>query len=314
MSQHIDTLVVYGDSYSSIKPTSKKTNGPLWNEQLAKSWNTELVSLATPGATFCKNNKNNASWLQKQVGSYTSKDGQETVHAMFLGVTDLIETKGEAKKTKEWIKCIEDQVTSLCSSNPNSRIIIMGVPALEFSPYALTHSTATNHLKQNILDFNVALEEKVTDWQEKFENVLFFDTYLVFSEIFGDPSETKMVNLEEAYWDTCQGKCAQEMDTYLWWDSVHITGAGHKAISNTIQARELFNIKATESDSFESTDGLISKDYIRVLSWIILASILFMVFYLFRHNRVFVSLKKKIQANASKVYPSNRNNHEYALV
>lgn len=82
-----------------IEPTSKKTNGPLWNEQLAKSWNTELVSLATPGATFCKSNRKNASWLQKQVESYTSKDGQETVHAMFLGVTDLIETKGEGKQS-----------------------------------------------------------------------------------------------------------------------------------------------------------------------------------------------------------------------
>lgn len=198
----------------------------------------------------------------------------------------------------------------------------MGVPALEFSPYALTHKSSSNDLKQNIVDFNVALEEEVTDWKDTYKNVEFFDTYLVFSEILADTSIANIDNVEDAYWDKCQGKCNEKIDSYLWWDTVHITGAGHKAISNTILSKEFFNIKSTthETSSLDSINNLtgIPNDYIRVISWLVLVSILAMLFYMFRHNRVIVSLKKKLQTNASKVYPSlassNRNNHEYSLV
>lgn len=214
----------------------------------------------------------------------------------------------------------------MCSSNPNSKVIVMGVPALEFSPYAMTHKSATNNLKQNIIDFNVALEEEVLDWHETSNNnVQFFDTYLVFSDLLGDPSIANIDNVDNAYWDHCQGKCSEKMDTYLWWDTVHVTGAGHKAISNTIQSKEFFNLKATSSggvggdttNSLDSNDALtgLPKTYARCLSWIILGSVILMILYMFRHNRVILSLKKKLQSKAAKVYsPNNRNNHEYTLV
>ncbi|KAG2209926.1 hypothetical protein INT47_003361 [Mucor saturninus] len=323
MSENVDYLVVYGDSYSDIQPESKATNGPVWSQQLASHWNMELMSLAKPGATFCKNTKKNGSWLKKQVESATFKDHSAT-HAIFLGVTDLIETKGEAKNIKEWIQCIKDQVTFLCSSNPESRIVIMGVPALEFSPYASAHKSVANDLKQNIVDFNVALEEEVMDWKDSYKNIEFFDTYLVFSEMLADTSIANIDNVDDAYWDKCQGKCNDKMDSYLWWDNLHITGAGHKAISNVIESKEYFNIKSTTEDSSSSLDSAMESitglpnDYIRVISWLVLISILAMLFYMFRHNRVITSLKQKLNAKIHKAYPSlaasNRNNHEYSLV
>lgn len=92
------------------------------------------MSLAKPGATFCENSNKNGSWLKKQVESVTLE--HSATHAIFLGVTDLIETKGEgklknknkkntialkgrtltnslAKNIKEWIQCIKDQVVSV---------------------------------------------------------------------------------------------------------------------------------------------------------------------------------------------------------
>lgn len=201
----------------------------------------------------------------------------------------------------------------------------MGVPALEFSPYASTHKEASKNLKQNIIDFNVALEEEVSEWQDTIKNVEFFDTYLVFSDLLGDPSVANIDNVDDAYWDSCQGKCKDNINNYLWWDSVHVTGAGHKAISSTIQSKEFFGLKATESietgssySSGDSKDGAmgLSSHYTRAFSWFILACILLMFLYMFRHNRFVVSLKKKIQTKASKVYPSSgrNNNHDYTLV
>ncbi|KAG2190441.1 hypothetical protein INT46_004380 [Mucor plumbeus] len=324
MSNTLDYLVVYGDSYSDIHQGSKRTNGPLWSEQLASKWNTELVSYAKPGATFCQNSKANSSWLKKQAEQDTTLQETEksSVHVIFLGITDLIETQGEAKDISKWVQCIKDQVLFLNTKNPNSRILIMGVPALEFSPYAITHKSTTTNLKQNIIDFNVALEEEVLEWRnEASDQIEFFDTYLVFSDLLGDPSVANIDNVDDAYWDKCQGKCLQDMDSYLWWDSIHVTGSGHKAISNTIQSKEFFNLKSTsESDSQSSTlddfTGL-SQNYTRFISWLILLGILGMILYMFRHNRVIVSIKKTIQTKAAKIYPSStpqRNNHDYTLV
>jgi phospholipase/lecithinase/hemolysin len=197
----------------------------------------------------------------------------------------------------------------------------MGAPALEFSPYAMTHKASTDNLKQNIIDFNVALEEEVLDWHDTFNNnVEFFDTYLVFSDLLGDPSIANIDNVDDAYWHKCQGKCNENIDNYLWWDTVHVTGAGHKAISNTIQSKEFFNLRASsvaQDDSKQSLDSSVDeitglpKAYTRCLSWIILGAILLMMFYMFRHNRVFVSLKKIFQ---TKAFPNNRSAREYTLV
>lgn len=85
-----------------IQPESKATNGPVWSQQLASHWNMELMSLAKPGATFCENSNKNGSWLKKQVESVTLE--HSATHAIFLGVTDLIETKGEGKLKKKKIQ------------------------------------------------------------------------------------------------------------------------------------------------------------------------------------------------------------------
>lgn len=203
------------------------------------------------------------------------------------------------------------------SNDPDSRIIIMGVPAFEFSPYAKTHKQVTAQLKQNIIDFNVALEEEVLEWNTDSKQIEFFDTYLVFSDLLGDPSVANIENVDDAYWDKCQGKCKEDMDSYLWWDSIHVTGAGHKAIANTIQSKGFFQLEGTKASSESSLDDMtgLPQNYIRGLSWVILGTILIMIIYMFRHNRLIVSLKKRIQTKATKIYPSNRNqNHEYTLV
>jgi hypothetical protein len=85
------------DNVLDIHPATKRTNGPVWSQVLASRWNTELVSLAQPGATFCQNNKKNGSWLKKQVEQDTTLNSLESsnVHVIFLGSTDLVETKGK---------------------------------------------------------------------------------------------------------------------------------------------------------------------------------------------------------------------------
>ncbi|KAI9472207.1 MAG: hypothetical protein EXX96DRAFT_583259 [Benjaminiella poitrasii] len=328
---NLDYLIVYGDSYSDIHQGTRRTNGPVWSQELASQWGTELVSFAKSGATFCANNKANGSWLKKQVeqDSITLDETttKSTVHMIFLGVTDLVETKGKVKKVDEWLQCIKDQVFFIASKHPNPRIVLMGVPALEFSPYAATHKASTVELKQNIIDFNVALEEEVLEWRNELSttastaHIEFFDTYLVFSDVLGDPSIAKTENVEDAYWEACQGQCTDNIDDYLWWDNIHVTGAGQRAIANTIQSKEFFDLKGTLVDSGTDSPSLSNditgfpQDYTKHFSWLVLLALFGIILYIFRHNRVVVSLKKKIQTNASKIYPfSKRNHQDYTLV
>ncbi|KAI8987295.1 hypothetical protein BDF20DRAFT_904480 [Mycotypha africana] len=325
-------VLVYGDSYSDdsadIQPGTKRTNGPIWSQQLAAEWNIKLISQAKPGATFCKNSNKNGSWLQKQVedgqqqiGSVMGEEGSNSViHIIFLGVTDLMETKVEAatESINYWLQCIKDQVTYIQTKNPKAQIIVMGVPALEFSPYALLHKQSTVNLKQNIIDFNAALEDELSEWQQQqsTSNVNFFDTYSVFSNVLGDPTSIAGIkNVNDAYWDVCQGRCADPVNDYLWWDSIHLTGSGHYAISKAIQSEGFFTTEAITSTATEMSR--VSSPYIRFVSWFILLSIVAMILFMLRHNRIVVSLKKKLQMSAAKIYPScapNRGTHEYTLV
>lgn len=174
------------------------------------------------------------------------------------------------------------------------------------------------------MKFNVDLEEKVEEWKET-EQIEFYNTYLMFSDLLGDPSSAHIDNVDDAYWEACQGQCKDQVNSYLWWDTIHMTGAGHTTLANSIASNEFFNIKATtpattpfeeESSSGEletsSTGQTTMQDYTQCLSWLLLGCLVMMVFYSLRHNRYFVNIKNKIQSKTSKLY--RKNHHDYTLV
>ncbi|KAG1465620.1 hypothetical protein G6F56_004849 [Rhizopus delemar] len=292
------SLIVYGDSYSDIT-TQKRTNGPLWSQIIAKQWNTPLVSFAQSGAKICPS-QTHSSWLQKQVLESNAQPGD--IHVIFLGTTDIVESKEPTTKHNTWIQCIKDQVTFIHQQNPEARILIMGIPALDFSPYARTHPD----LKEKIMKFNVDLEESVEEWKEN-ATLEFYNTYSMFSDLLGDPSAAHIENVEEAYWDVCQGQCQTEINQYLWWDSIHMTGAGHSALAQGLVTSEFFGQKVMESTT--EKEEMITQDYTQCLSWLLLGCVLMMLLYSFRHNRFFASLKSKIQMTTSKF-----KNNDYTLV
>lgn len=171
------------------------------------------------------------------------------------------------------------------------------------------------------MSFKVDLEEKVEEWKGQDKNIEFYDTYLMFSNLLGDPSEAKITNVDDAYWDKCQGQCNDEMNQYLWWDSLHMTGAGHIAMAKEIASFEFFGIKASEPTSIlaEAEDTVdnnshngsnLSQNYIQCLSWLLLGCVFMMIIYSFRHSRFITSLKSKLHSKTSRLY----RNKDYTLV
>lgn len=50
------------------------------------------------------------------------------------------------------------------------------------------------------------------------------DVNALISDMVGNPGDFGFKNASGAYWDVCQGQCTDDMDTYVWWDSIHLTG------------------------------------------------------------------------------------------
>jgi len=299
----MNTVYVYGDSYSckldlsttetrilslslDNQPDNQRTNGPVWNEVVAERWDATLVNYAQPGATFCKHKDSNNSYLHQQVSMMNETGG---THIIFLGIHDIISTQEKANHIKEWVDCVHTGILTL--HEKEARVIVMGLPALEFSPYA--QQKDEKQLKTLIMDYNVELEERVGDWKEQGLGVEFFDSYLVFSDLLGDPAPIR--DVDHAYWDHCVGRCRDSIDDYLWYDQIHLTGSGHRAMANALLDQSYFGIIALPPpEKNRSSHG-----------WVWLVVVLLAVslagFFL-RHHPFITKLKKKVGLHSPRAH------------
>ncbi|KAI8375485.1 hypothetical protein BD560DRAFT_326963 [Blakeslea trispora] len=60
------------------------------------------------------------------------------------------------------------------------------------------------------------------------------DVHKLIQDVVGKPELFGITNAEDAYWDHCQGQCADPIDSYVWWDKTHLTGGVHRLIANSI--------------------------------------------------------------------------------
>ncbi|KAL0074452.1 carbohydrate esterase family 16 protein [Phycomyces blakesleeanus] len=239
-----DYLFVYGDSYSDLSERTRKSNGPLWSEQLSDAWGTKLRSYAESAALTCPT-PGSSSDLSKQfkAAKALATANKNSLHAIFFGITDV--AGAQDKTVKSLLNCVKDQVAELEALDPTSRILLFGLPPLEYSPY-YSNSTHKSKVKQRVSEFNVGLEDAVNDWTSETQlNIAFVDNSGLFSYVLGDPEGYNVENVEEAYWETCQGRCSDPIDSYLWWDQLHMTGAGHRAMAENIISSNPFSLPTT---------------------------------------------------------------------
>lgn len=102
--------------------------------------------------------------------------------------------------------------------DPESSVLLLGLPPIEFSPFYTQHETESRKEKQRVMAYNVGIEDMATT------DIAFVDVYTAFSAAMGDPAPYHLKDVESAYWDVCQGRCLDPVDSYLWWDNIHLTG------------------------------------------------------------------------------------------
>jgi phospholipase/lecithinase/hemolysin len=168
----------------------------------------------------------------------------------------------------------------LQTSDPQAQILLLGIPPLEYSPY-YADSKKQTQIKKRVNEYNVALEDMVTDKIGGATITLsFIDNNFLFADILGNPAGYGLEEVDKAYWNQCQGRCEDSMDTYLWWDSIHLTGAGHKAIADAIVSKNPFGYTVIQEDTSQSNnkyndDGqtgllLYADDFMEYAPWFML--------------------------------------------
>lgn len=100
--------------------------------------------------------------------------------------------------------------------------------------YANTDNAQTREKAANQLnEYLTKHVEKMNKHSQHLELDL-VDIHKLLDDIVKKPELFGLKNAHDSYWDTCQGKCADEIDSYVWWDKTHLTGGVHRLIANSI--------------------------------------------------------------------------------
>ncbi|KAI9494225.1 hypothetical protein BDB00DRAFT_317539 [Zychaea mexicana] len=114
----------------------------------------------------------------------------------------------------------------------SNRYLVINIPPLEMMPYF----NGDEKRKAAAEELNDQLLKSVTS-MNKHHRALemdLVDVHAMVGDMVEKPSEFGFKDASHAYWEACQGQCTDDLDEYLWWDKVHLTGGAHRAIANSI--------------------------------------------------------------------------------
>ncbi|ORY92216.1 GDSL-like Lipase/Acylhydrolase-domain-containing protein [Syncephalastrum racemosum] len=246
VAQAAKHLVVFGDSYSDVGNLQRLTNGPLWSEDLAVGWNASLYSFAFDGAV-CDNalfsdNSTYVPSIRDQVEAYYNQqldlDPEETIYAFWIGINDIersFQLQDPSTSLKNTVACLSQQLKNVRKVFGSNRFIVINAPPLDRMPYfAGTDNEQSRADATNTL--NTLLSREVTKLN-KHHHALeldLVDVYAMLNDMVEKPDEFGFKDATHAYWDACQGRCTDAVDSYVWWDEIHLTGGAHRAVANSI--------------------------------------------------------------------------------
>lgn len=111
----------------------------------------------------------------------------------------------------------------------SNRFLVLNVPPVELMPYFA--GSDMEDTRSNIVSkFNELLSKDVVSLNKHHRalEMDLVDVNALISDMVGNPEDFGFKNATSAYWDVCQGQCTDDMDTYVWWDSIHLTGGNNE--------------------------------------------------------------------------------------
>lgn len=248
----INNIVVFGDSYSDVGNKQRLTNGPLWSEDLAVGWNASLYSFAFSGSV-CNNDMYPAQKGADYIPSITDQvemfynerlnlNSTETVFIYWVGVNDvykIFENEDNADNLeaeyKKVIDCIGTNIRNVRRIFSANKFIVFGVPPIESMPfYRDSNVAASRERAANRLNELLTKEVEKMNKHLQLLELDIVDVHNLLDDIIENPEMFELKNAVDPYWEACQGKCSDDIDTYVWWDKTHLTGGIHRLFANSI--------------------------------------------------------------------------------
>ncbi|OBZ85084.1 Thermolabile hemolysin [Choanephora cucurbitarum] len=248
----VNQIVVFGDSYSDVGNKQRLSNGPLWSEHLAAGWNASHYNFAFSGAV-CNNTMYAKQPLSEhyipsivdQVEMYYRQNysfHQETAVSFWVGVSDvykILETHEDPdiiqQEFKKVVDCIGTNLRHVRQAFSHTKFIVFNVPPMEYMPlYA--HTEKAEKKKEAVIQLNEMLRKDIEKMNKHLQAIELdlVDVHKLIQDIVDKPGLFGIQNPQDAYWDHCQGQCADPIDSYVWWDKTHLTGGIHRLIANSI--------------------------------------------------------------------------------
>ncbi|KAI8332637.1 hypothetical protein BC941DRAFT_483668 [Chlamydoabsidia padenii] len=165
----------------------------------------------------------------------------ETVYAFWVGhddIYEIIRANNNGYDEEALVDCIMHQMRNVRKVFGSNRYLMFTLAPTESMPYFKDNDKKDEleRYKKVVDNVNKKLHEKVYNMVRRHQwlELDLVDTHDLLKDMSSTPTEFGFNDGQHSFWDTCQGKCNDTMDSYIWWDKTHLTGKAHRVIANSI--------------------------------------------------------------------------------
>lgn len=268
----INRMVAFGDSLSDTgnifnaaqwrfpNPNSwflgHFSNGFVWTEYIANAKNLPLYNWAVGGAAGT-NQYVALTGVYDQVTSYLTYmkmaknyNPENTLFTLEFGLNDFMNYNREVGDVKADYSSALVRLTDAGAKN----ILLMTLPDATKAPqFKYSTTEEITKVRAKIIAFNSFIQEQAAYYILQGYNVTLYDTYTLFEELTGNPTQHGFANASDACLNinrsssidyllshSLTNDCAANgSDKYVFWGATHPTTAAHRYIADQMLAKGL---------------------------------------------------------------------------
>lgn len=215
-------IYAFGDSLSDVGNAGIFSNGPVWIQQLAPDLGLSVSPSNLGGNVYAVGGATTSGVLSTQVPDYLGDAGgvadPGALYVIMAGGNDAFSAVSPATAAGNVITAI-----SSLSAAGAQYFLVSNLPDLSLVPAAYGSAAA----QAFSLSFNASLASGLAGLSGP--TLFLLDLYAGVNDVVANPASYGLTNVNTPCWNGVSA-CATP-DTYLFWDTLHPTTAGHGLIA-----------------------------------------------------------------------------------